>query len=38
MAYDFFISAVFIWAWACVALRRDGKWGIATIDANAQGA
>ncbi len=38
MAFDFFIGAVFIWAWARVALRRDGKWGISTIDANAQGA
>ena len=38
MAYDFFIGAIFIWAWARVALRRDGKWGIATIDAKGQGA
>lgn len=32
LLYDYLIGAVFVCVWAQVALRREGKWGIATID------
>lgn len=32
LLYDYLISAVFIYVWAQVALRREGQWGLATID------